>query len=50
LQVERGSAVVEIRRTYRLGNGAVALISFNLYPADRFSYSMTMRRARRDRA
>jgi GntR family transcriptional regulator len=50
LQVERGSAVVEIRRTYRLGSGAVALISFNLYPADRFSYSMTMRRARRDRA
>jgi GntR family transcriptional regulator len=49
LQVERGSAAVEIRRTYRLGNGAVALIAFNLYPADRFSYSMTLRRARRER-
>jgi len=46
LRVEPGSAAVEIRRTYRLGNGAVALISFNLYPADRFSYSMTMRRER----
>jgi GntR family transcriptional regulator len=48
LQVEPGSAAVEIRRTYRLGSGAVALIAFNLYPADRFSYSMTMRRVRRE--
>jgi GntR family transcriptional regulator len=48
LQVEPGSPAVEIRRTYRLGGGAVALIAFNLFPADRFSYSMTMRRVRRE--
>jgi GntR family transcriptional regulator len=46
LQVEPGSTVVEIRRIFRIGSGAVAEVSFNLYPAERFSFSMTMRRAR----
>lgn len=46
LQVEPGSTVVEVRRIFRIGSGAVAEVSFNLYPAERFTFSMTMRRAR----
>lgn len=44
LGVDPGSTVVEICRSYRLTTGAVAEIAFNLHPADRFSYAMTLRR------
>jgi DNA-binding GntR family transcriptional regulator len=46
LRVEPGSTVVEVRRSFRLASAKVAEISFNLYPAERFSFSMTLRRAR----
>lgn len=46
LRIEPGSTVVEVRRTFRIASGKVAEISFNLYPAERFSFSMTLRRTR----
>jgi DNA-binding GntR family transcriptional regulator len=46
LGVEPMSAAVEVRRTYRLATGELAEIAFNLHPADRFSYSLTLRRRR----
>jgi len=46
LGVESGSAGVEIRRSYRIETGELAEIAFNLHPADRFSYSLTLRRRR----
>jgi len=46
LQVEADSTVVEVRRTFRIASGAVAEVAFNLYPAERFSFSMTLRRAK----
>jgi DNA-binding GntR family transcriptional regulator len=46
LRVEPGSAAVEIRRAYRLATGELAEVAFNLHPADRFSYSLTLRRRR----
>jgi GntR family transcriptional regulator len=44
LRVDVGSPVVEVCRVYRLTTGTVAEIAFNLHPADRFSYSMTLHR------
>jgi GntR family transcriptional regulator len=35
---------IEVRRTYRLDTGKIAEIAFNLHPAHRFRYSMTLRR------
>jgi len=46
LGVEPASAGVEVRRAYRLATGELAEIAFNLHPADRFSYSLTLRRHR----
>jgi GntR family transcriptional regulator len=46
LKIKRASTVVEVRRKFRIASGTVAEISFNLYPAERFSFSMTLRRAR----
>ncbi len=46
LQVESASTVIEVRRRYRIASGTTAEVSFNLYPAERFSFSMTLRRAR----
>lgn len=43
---EPGSAAIEIRRAYRIATGELAEIAFNLHPADRFSYSLTLRRRR----
>jgi DNA-binding GntR family transcriptional regulator len=42
LGVEPAAAVVEVCRVYRLTNGTVAEVAFNLHPAERFSYSMTL--------
>jgi GntR family transcriptional regulator len=46
LGVKPGSIGVEVRRTFRLGSGKVAQIAINLHPADRFRYSVTLKRAR----
>jgi DNA-binding GntR family transcriptional regulator len=46
LEVEPGETLIEIRRTYRLLDGSVAEITFNRYPADRFSMSMNLKRVR----
>ena len=46
LQTEIGSTVVEIRRIFRIASRAVAEVSFNLYPAERFSFSITLRRSK----
>ena len=46
LGLEPGHAGVEVRRTYRLSGGACALVAFTLYAAERFSHTMTLRRAR----
>ena len=46
LEIAGGSTVVEVRRVYRLAARTVAEVSFNLYPAERFSYSMTLRRSK----
>lgn len=45
LQVDPGSAVVEVRRTYRNTRGQIIEISINLYPADKFLFNMKLRRA-----
>jgi DNA-binding GntR family transcriptional regulator len=44
LGVEPGSLGVEIRRAYRLTGGKTAEVAFSLHPAERFSYTMTLRR------
>lgn len=44
LGVAPDSLGIEVRRTYRLTGGSVAEIAFNLHPAGRFRYAMTLRR------
>jgi GntR family transcriptional regulator len=44
LGVEPASAGVEIRRNYFRADNMLIEAAFNLYPADRFSYSMTLHR------
>jgi DNA-binding GntR family transcriptional regulator len=44
LAAKPGGAAIEIRRAYRLATGRLAEIAFNLHPAERFSYSLTLRR------
>ena len=41
---EPGGMAVAIRRTYRLTGGDLVEVAFNLHPAERFSYSVTMQR------
>jgi GntR family transcriptional regulator len=41
-----GATVIEVQRVYRLSAGAVAEVALNLYPADRFELTMTLRRSR----
>lgn len=45
LRVEVGSSVVEVRRTYTTASDKIAEMSVNLYPADKFRFSMKLRRA-----
>ena len=45
LQVEPDSAAVEVRRTYKTAAGKIAEISVNLYPGEKFRFSMKLRRA-----
>jgi GntR family transcriptional regulator len=44
LGVKADSMGIEVRRTYRLDSGKIAEIAFNLHPAHRFRYAMTLRR------
>ena len=44
LRAESGSTAIAIRRAYRLTDGALVEVAFNLHPADRFSYSVTLQR------
>jgi GntR family transcriptional regulator len=44
LGVKARSMAIEVRRIYRLDTGKIAEIAFNLHPAHRFRYSMTLRR------
>lgn len=45
LRVEIGSSVVEVRRTYKTTSDKVAEVSANLYPAEKFQFTMKLRRA-----
>lgn len=44
LGAEPGSMAVEISRAYRTAARKLVEVSFNLHPADRFAYTMTLRR------
>ena len=44
LGAERGSMAIEISRAYRTASRKLVEVAFNLHPADRFAYSMTLRR------
>jgi GntR family transcriptional regulator len=46
LGVHPGSAALEMRRTYTTSDGEIAQVTVNTHPADRFRYSMTMRRVK----
>ena len=46
LQVELGSAALEMRRRYTTSDGELAQVTINTHPASRFRYSMTMRRVK----
>jgi GntR family transcriptional regulator len=35
---------IAIRRVYRLTDGQLVEVAFNLHPADRFTYSVTLQR------
>lgn len=45
LQVEKGSPVIMVRSLYRAESDKVALITTEIYPASRFHYVKTLRRA-----
>lgn len=44
LRAETDSMAVAIRRSYRLTNDELVEVAFNLHPAERFSYSVTLQR------
>jgi GntR family transcriptional regulator len=44
LRADSGSMAIAIRRVYRLTDGELVEVAFNLHPADRFSYSVTLQR------
>lgn len=46
LDVEQGSAALEVRRSFRTGDELTAQVTINTHPADRFQHSMTMRRVK----
>jgi DNA-binding GntR family transcriptional regulator len=48
IDVTPGETAIEVRRTYRLATGKVAIVAVNFYPADRFYHTMTLRRSRPD--
>lgn len=44
LRCESGSTAIGICRSYRLVGGELVEVAFNLHPAERFSYSLTLQR------
>jgi DNA-binding GntR family transcriptional regulator len=46
LGLAAGATVIEVQRFYRLSSGVVAEVARNLYPADRFELTMTLRRSK----
>jgi DNA-binding GntR family transcriptional regulator len=46
LGVVTDAAVIEVQRLYRLTSGVVAEVALNVYPADRFELTMTLRRSK----
>src|SRR5258705_832419 len=44
LKVETGTAALEMQRTYKTSDGAVAQVTINTHPSSRYRHSMTMRR------
>jgi DNA-binding GntR family transcriptional regulator len=46
LQVEVGSAALEMQRTYKTSDGEVAQVTVNTHPSSRYRHSMTMRRVK----
>lgn len=46
LQAEPGTPGIEVYRIFRLTDGKVAEVSFNLFRVDQFDFSMTLRRTR----
>ena len=46
LGVVTDAAVIEVQRLYRLTSGVIAEVALNVYPADRFELTMTLRRSK----
>jgi DNA-binding GntR family transcriptional regulator len=46
LGVEPDDTLIEVQRRYRLSSGVVAEVAVNLYPAERFELTMTLRRSK----
>jgi len=46
LGVAPGATVIEVQRVYRLSSGVVAEVALNVYPAERFEITMTLRRSK----
>jgi DNA-binding GntR family transcriptional regulator len=46
LEVEAGTAALEMQRTYKTSDGEVAQVTINTHPSSRYRYSMTMRRVK----
>jgi DNA-binding GntR family transcriptional regulator len=44
LRAKPASTAIAIRRAYRLTDGELVEVAFNLHPADRFSYAVTLQR------
>jgi DNA-binding GntR family transcriptional regulator len=45
LGVATGATVIEVQRAYQLSSGVVGEIALNVYPAERFELTMTLRRS-----
>jgi GntR family transcriptional regulator len=46
LQIQPGTAALEMQRTYKTSDGEVAQVTINTHPASRFRHAMTMRRVK----
>jgi len=46
LGVKPGGIVIDVQRIYRMSSGVVGVVAQNLYPAERFQVSMTLRRSK----
>ena len=46
LDVEAGTAALEVRRTYKTSDGEIAQVTINTHPGNRYRHSMTLRRVK----